>query len=245
VTIGIGFLCEDGIVLSADTQITWPQDHKDYECKLYPHTSAEWSMLNTFAGDPHLAKSFNGKFDEAIIRVAAPYTPEKIRDVIETVLEFLHIAEPTDVSMLCGIACRGDLMRVKTWGKTVSSVTDNYDYVGVGDSSVLRYLGQMITQTDGRPYRVKQAVKLATYLVLKAKTFIDGCGGDTDALILRPDGHLETIGMDPYNIEQWFLRLEKRIKTVIAQFLDSRVSHESFDKTLEALVKELKNEHYV
>src|ERR1700691_6315771 len=78
VTIGVGFLCEDGIVLCADNQITWPQSHKYYECKIYEHRTNEWSMLNTFSGDPDLVKSFNGKFRDAMSKIASLNFPLKL-----------------------------------------------------------------------------------------------------------------------------------------------------------------------
>jgi Resolvase, N terminal domain len=39
-TIGVEFPCRDGIVICADTRITWPARHKFYECKIYPHHRA-------------------------------------------------------------------------------------------------------------------------------------------------------------------------------------------------------------
>lgn len=109
VTIGIGFLCQDGIVLCADNQITWPQSHKAYECKIYLHFTDEWWMVNTFAGDVDLVKSFNGKFEDAMTKISAPYTAAKIQDVIETVLSFLNVldANPADLWMLCRYNNRG------------------------------------------------------------------------------------------------------------------------------------------
>src|SRR5271167_4782076 len=73
VTIGVGFLCSNGIVLCADNQITWPQFHKYYECKIYPHSTPEWATVFTFAGNPSLMKSFDGKFEGAMRLVPPPY----------------------------------------------------------------------------------------------------------------------------------------------------------------------------
>ena len=85
-TIGIGFLCETGIVLCADNQITWPESHKYYECKLYPHATADWTVAMTFSGSPELMKSFNGKFRDSMALMPAPYTVSRIQDNVETIL---------------------------------------------------------------------------------------------------------------------------------------------------------------
>src|SRR5271165_1553360 len=73
VTIGIGFLCSDGIVLCADNQITWPGSHKHHKSKIYHHdSSAEWKAVFTFAGNPDLMESFNGKFRDTMTIMRAP-----------------------------------------------------------------------------------------------------------------------------------------------------------------------------
>jgi hypothetical protein len=244
-TIGAGFLCEDGIVLCADNQITWPQSHKYYECKIYPHMKqGDWLMVNTFSGDPDLAKSFNGKFRDAMVRVSAPYTAAKIQDVIETVLSFLDVLDtaPTDLWMLCAIVIPNTEMRlVRTTGKVVSEVTD-YSYIGVGDSSLLRHLGQLISAVRW-PRTAQHAYMLGVYLVLKAKAHIDGCGGDTDAFIVRPSGQVEIKNGESYNTEQRLLSIEQRVRVAASYFFDKRTSDSTFDKALTELVRVLKEEH--
>ncbi len=243
-TIGIGFLCHDGIVLCADNQITWPQSHKYCECKIYPHFTDEWWMVNTFSGDPDLVKSFNGKFEDAMTRISAPYTAAKIQDVIETVLSFLDglDSNPTDLWMLCAIVVHDKEMRlVRTTGKVVSEVS-RYSYIGVGDSSLLRYLDQLFLGGH-KPYAVDQAYLLSSYLVLKAKTHIEGCGGETDTFILRPDGTPESRSDDWYRTEQQLLRVESKIRTAISCFFDKRVPGAYFDKVLASFVAALGEEH--
>jgi hypothetical protein len=59
-------VCElHGIVLCSDTQITFPECHKYYEHKIYPHTNPSWSIAFTYAGSPNLMKMFNEKFATA------------------------------------------------------------------------------------------------------------------------------------------------------------------------------------
>jgi hypothetical protein len=203
-------------------------------------------MINTFSWNPDLAKSFNGKVRDAMSNVAAPYTAAKIQDVIETVLSFLTVLEanPSDLWMLCAIAIPDKEMRlIRTTGTVVSEVND-YSYVGVGDSSLLRHLGQLITGVEfHKPYRAYQAYMLGTYLVLKAKAHVDGCGGDTDAFILRPNGHVELRNGETYNTEQRMLRIESKVKRVASCFFDNRISNENFDKVLAELVRVLKEDH--
>jgi hypothetical protein len=202
-------------------------------------------MVNTFAGDPTLVKSFNAKFDNAMALMPAPYTGAKIQDAIETVLSFFDVLDndPSNLWMLSAIAVPpGDIRLVKTFGKVVTEIP-GYDYVGIGDSSLLRYLGPLLTGIQGQQYVADQAVALGTYLVLKAKTYIEDCGGDTEVMIVRPNGHIEIRNGETYSIEQRVLWMEKEIKTVSSCFFDPRISDENFNKVLSVLVRKLTDDH--
>jgi 20S proteasome alpha/beta subunit len=62
-TIGIGVLCGDGIVLGADTQVTLPGVYKVYERKLFCHDdSARWTAVLAFCGSVDFMRSFNERF---------------------------------------------------------------------------------------------------------------------------------------------------------------------------------------
>jgi hypothetical protein len=196
-------------------------------------------------------KSFNDKFDETMKMMKAPFMVSGIRDVIETVLSFFDVLKdnPTDLCLLCAIcvSAEKDFRLFKTEGYTIHEVA-GYDYVGIGDSSLLRYLGQLLTSpSEQRPYGyiVRQGAILGSYLVLKAKTHIDGCGGDTDTWILRPSGQLEVkSGGEVYRTEQTMLKLEMLVKKVASCFFDKRVTDEELATTLDFLIAVVKDEHF-
>jgi len=241
VTIGIGFRCDDGIVMCADTQITWPESHKYYECKVYEHRTEAWTMVNTFSGDPEMAKVFNEKFDAAMALVGGPYVGQKIHDVIETVLGFFEGSN--SFNMLCAVVIPNAEMRLfRTTGNLVREV-DQYDYIGAGDSSLLRYLGSLLTECLGREFGSEYAYHLGCYFVLKAKVFIDGCGGDTTAIIVRPHGNIEVRNGDTYNTEQKFMWLEKSFRMAAAASFDCRVPDRNVDDLLGKMVEKLKQTH--
>jgi hypothetical protein len=93
-------------------------------------------------------KMFDGKFKESMKLVPSPYTAERIMEVIETVLGLMDVIDEDSVGlyMLCGIATAlSDFRFIKTSQKIVSEVR-LYDYVGVGDSSLLRYLVPLVAR---------------------------------------------------------------------------------------------------
>ena len=69
----------------------------------------------------------------------------------------------------------------KTQGEQVVIV--ERDFIGGGDSSVLRYFAGIAAQ---RPFLSReQATRLGIYLVHLASRYVDGCGLGTDAAILE------------------------------------------------------------
>jgi hypothetical protein len=255
VTIGIGFKCINGIVLAADTQVTLQDSHKYYECKLYPHKQDEWTVVFTFAGDPMLMKSFDGKFKDAMKLCPPPYTVSKISDAIETVLQFFDVLRdrPTDLNLLCAVSVpSAGYALFKTQGHIIHEV-HAYDYVGFGDSSVIRFLAPLLADLDASivpsmnhfQYIQRQAVAIATYLVLKAKTHVDGCGGDTEVWVVRPNGMLEPKGLgEIYRLEQKMLAIELYVKRTATVFFDKRFPDQDFERILQQLERVLKDEHF-
>lgn len=249
-TIGVGFKCSDGIVLCADTQITWSQSHKAYETKIYGHRQHEWTVAFTYCGNPTLMKSFNEKFWESMKLVSQPCGVAKIRDVIETVLSFFDILKdhPEELSLLCAIAVPAEIFALYKTERFAIHEVKEYDYVGMGESSILRYLGQLIAQQSGKApygYTVQQASILATYLAMKAKTHMEGCGGESDAWIVHPSGTVEPKGLAWVHMtEQRMLKMEHLTRTAASLFFDGRVSVDEFAEALERLVKIAKEEHF-
>lgn len=252
-TIAIGFRCSDGVVLAADTQLTVRDSHKLYETKMHPHQTEEHNVTFTFAGDSTIWKSFNEKFAEALPMLPRPLTIPIVKTAIETVLTFFPVLDtnPGELNLLCGIAVRGGGFTLcKTQGHAIHEVS-GYEYVGVGDSSLLRFLGPLLTQPppvapiERQGFIVRQAVMIATYLVLKAKTNIDGCGGDTDVWVVHRNGCLETKTLsEVYRVEQMMLRIEHYLKLAAAHFFDRRFSNEELERTLRNIGRHLLEDHH-
>jgi hypothetical protein len=188
--------------------------------------------------------SFFGKFKEALAIVPAPYTCPRIQDAIETLLGIMDLVDtdPDGLHMLCGIVSPGSGMRLLKTSRKIVSEVQGYDYVGVGDSSLLRFLGSMLNNSSS--FTARQAFMLATYFVMRAKAYIDGCGGDTDALILRPDGQTWPKSGQTYNAEQQMLFVEQYLRKIVPTLYDKRVSDEEFGAMVDGLAKDLKDEHF-
>jgi hypothetical protein len=242
VTIGIGFLCSDGIVLCSDTQVTWQQFHKYYEHKIRSHGGDGWTLAFTYSGNPSVMKMFDGKFANAAASyLNNPPDARTVQNMVETVLSTIDVLDndPNSLCMLCGIVIpKKEMLLIHTEGKVVSTV-DEHHFVGCGDSSVLRYLIPTLTKHSSG-YSAWQAVNIGVYLTLQAKRYVDGCGGDTDILILKPNGHTTTT--EAYHIEQELLKLEFLMDRTATGLFDIAMSDEEFQDHLKRFVKAVEDE---
>ena len=245
-TIGVGFRCDMGIVLCADTQITWEGKHKAYESKISYLSGIDWTMASVYAGDPHLMKSFRDKLRELV--QLRPHGKEssaaELREIIETALCCFDDLDsnPMALSLIVGIIIPSKEIRLlKTEGKVISDVPV-FDYVGCGDSSLLRYLAP-ITVDDARWPTISQALYSGTYWVLQAKQWIDGCGGDTDAFVLHWDGRMHRRSPATPNWEQHLLRLQLGIAKLLTTLGDAEISENEVENRLSVFCEHFREEH--
>ncbi len=241
-TVGVGFLCADGVMLCADDQITWRESHKYYERKIYPVYDSKASVVAaTFSGNPDLMKSFVGKFKASMGHMPEPHTADRIQETIETVLTFFDVLkdEPTQLNLLCGIVIPNKEFRlVKSDGYVVRDVP-RFDYVGIGDSSVLRFLSPLLVRR--REFFLQEAFNIAAYMVFQAKRYVDGCGGSTDGLLMEKTGCGVNIHLQPgMGIEAAFSRIEHTLAEVANALSDTGMSDDRLDNYVKQFADTLK-----
>lgn len=248
VTIGIGFLCSDGIVLCSDTQVTWEQFHKYYESKIRHGEAKKWTAAFTYSGNPAVNKMFHDKFEETIelIKDRVPLNAAGIQKAVETTLDLIDVLDrdPNALNLLCEIVIPGEDMRlVHTEGKVVSRVESQH-FIGAGDSSVIRYLAPTIAK-EVSSYRVWQAINLGVYLTIQARRYVDGCGGETDVLVITPKGKICAYSLsDVYHIEQDLLKLEFLMDKAATALFDINMPDEQFQDHLKRFVKAVEDERH-
>jgi hypothetical protein len=216
-TIALGFICQDGIVLAADTQLTASGSHKGYACKLFRHTNFNTlSAAVTYAGYPSFVDSFNNRFRDEMHGAERqwPVTGSLVRDLVSAILHTFPDADCDKTELLCGVSFPNNEQKLyKTNGKLVSEV-EEYAYIGIGDSSAVRHIFPLITKDGIRS--TQQAALVGTYLIRVAKMYIDGCGGDSDLWILRPSGALEYCSNQVPSVEQHQAMTEHFFSAVVS-----------------------------
>jgi hypothetical protein len=244
-TIGVGFVCSDGIVLCSDTQITWAGSHKAYECKIFTHYGTDCNVMFTYGGYPEVMKAFFGKFEASMVLLKKPHTTPLICEVIETVLELMGsdiVGENgPEHYMLCSVFGVDERLELfKTTGKTLRKV-DWCDVVGCGDSSLIRYWMKWIKPGE---YSAEYGLKVGAFLVRQAIAHVDDCGGDIDVRILRPDGMPEDRTASVPTVTQRLGIIEYQAALVASSFLNADESDERFEEQLSYLVSMLKSDRH-
>lgn len=191
VTIGIGLLCNDGVVICSDRQVTNSGGFKYSKRKIYTTGRTNCMLLFSYAGDPDAAEVIYQKVQKAIPEITKqkPSTvgvsPDHTRDVLEKVYKNKHSKELQ--TLLAVQIDKYPPFLLKTSGTKV--IVGSAEYIGVGDCSALRYLSDFIFP---RSLNVFEGVTLGDYLVFVANRYIDGCSGGPDHVILHNDGIVTT-----------------------------------------------------
>jgi hypothetical protein len=199
VTICVGFCCDDKIIFCADRQMT-KGDLKFYETKVFASSgsrstskewpipspqSPEWTLGLGYADSREMMQSFQDAAKKAVGKIAE-LRFEAFRLALESAAldVFAKFPEP-DVEILAGVTinterCAGrELLKLSRHG--VREV-EEWECLGVGDSSLVRYLAGILLD---RAASADEKLALAVYMVKQAKFYVNGCGGDTDVLILQ------------------------------------------------------------
>lgn len=190
VTIAIGMYCRDGVIIAADSQISSPDYYKYHESKVNHSEGTNWRLLYAYANRPDLYKEAR----ESIVRKFnnSEPTPENLYSICDGVFTDMgrHYAD-VGLEMMIGLSCpRFDTKLLTFTGKSLLWETEKIRCLGVGDSSLTRYLSEnLYTSTIS----TEEGKKIAIYIIAKAKAYIDHCGGDTIVYSLRDGAQLTAI----------------------------------------------------
>lgn len=190
-TIGIGLLARGGVVVAADTQTGIPNDVKMGYGRI---AFAERGFAITGAGNASYIEALRFSEVEWYLENNRDLTLQNIEDhLVDRVAEFHenHILpfaqyqsyERPDVQLL--IAARKD-QRYCLWSTENNTLIPRWQYgaVGIGGMFAKTLLHQFWI-TDGD---VGIMSLLAAYVVFRVKEHIDGCGHDTDIVVLHGGG---------------------------------------------------------
>jgi hypothetical protein len=247
-TIGIGFKCSNGVVLCADSQISKEGGLKYNEKKIYtingvhPSDHDYHGITLCYAGDPDIMKLLCERIDGLFGQTCAPQDwdgsglitwNDMFRGEVEKTLRGLyktHSAKDQQLELLCAIFSKeAGVSLYRAQGRVVRS-SEHAECIGVGDSSVLRFLADLFAT---RELSVLQGLTLGCYMVAKARTYIAGCGGPTQAFFMTHEGKYVSLerlyrnreGLSP---EDGLEKVEQAISVLFHKLSRKKLSKEGY-----------------
>jgi 20S proteasome alpha/beta subunit len=180
-TIAAGYVCPDGLVLCADTEMTANVRHSGKKAWLMDSGGAAIAIVG--AGDAVLIRLIRNRLFE---RIRASTTLRKAETIIEQTLKSIfedHIdrdpSNELDVSVIVGVR-RGTTCKLFEHSRTAVADVERFTATGSG-APVADYLSEVLLAPD---VKVASAVTLASYVLQQCKKFAPYCGGESHVIIM-------------------------------------------------------------
>jgi hypothetical protein len=234
-TIAAGFICTDGIVICADTQETIPGYVKTHTQKMKLMRSPFFNIAFTGAGDGELIDMTVQEMDIALAR-EKPTTEWDIRQTLKkSLLDTFHaqiLCDPDILpehrpDLLIALQYDAGTLLYKATGTKIFRLESS---VCVG--SGLLMAKSLIAQLFDPGMNLAQGSLVAMHVLNQAKRWVDGCGGNSDVLMLSNQGR--TIVRVPTDevktMEAHFDEFNNCIRPLFLAAPDGKVTHEQFEE---------------
>lgn len=239
-TIAAGFYCADGLVLCADTQESITGYAKVNTQKMTQLQNSVFNMVFTGAGDSGLIDMTVQLMDESLI-LKKPTAAMQIEEVLrESLVDTFnrHIApwsqfpteeRPSTPDLLIGLQFPAGTLLYRANGTTFQRVRESQC---VGTGVVLA--NSLIAKLFDSSMSIAQGWLIALYILHQAKTWVDGCGGNSDILLLsNQDRKITRIPTtDVTQMEQHFAEFDIYVRPVFLSAADQNISQTQFDERI-------------
>ena len=225
-TVCVGVPFSNGIVLAADTQVT-ATNYKDYAPKL--GFTGTRSFCVGMAGSGYL-DLLNDTIDSLTkhLPTVGGNSIQEIHDKIRNKLTAIyrpHRKDARSQQLLTAICIPPESPRLFVWRTNIPS-EEGIAVIGCGDVELTRFLKSLIS---AQPQTADEALHWALYVVWRAKKFVNGCGGDTGALIVTNDAKVEKVTCPRTQyLETYLETVEQEIAEFTSKVMFSAVSQTDF-----------------
>jgi hypothetical protein len=237
-TIAAGFPCSDGLVLCADTQETIIGYAKVDTQKMTQLKTGLHNLVFTGAGDSGLIDMTIQLMSEALI-LKEPHGLLGVEEVLrESIVEIFnrHLApwsqfaeadRPIFPDLLIGLQQSAATFLYRASGTTLRRV---YEAQCVGTGVVLGR--SLIAKLFNSAVSIAHGWLIALYVLYQAKTWVDGCGGNSDILLLsNRDLKITRIPTaDVTEMEQHFADFDVHLRPMFLSAADRNISQAQFNE---------------
>jgi 20S proteasome alpha/beta subunit len=239
VTIAIGVLCSDGIVLAADTQESVDEYSKISRPKVFQLSLADDRVKAVLAGagDSVFIDALRGKLESALDR--ADLTCDSLESKAEAAIVsyyrniwplYATQRDRPEGDLLIGLRGPDGIRLLHADGPLVRRV-DSYESVGFGTVFSTYHLDKLFTPTMD----VEMTAAVAIHVLDVVKKNVEFCGGDTHVFVISANGEIEQ--KDEAYIESKAASFEKFL--VLSDKLLARAASLQFNE--ERLLETLNN----
>ena len=250
-TIVAGFRCDDGVVLAADTEITFDNGTgKTYESKIFKINELVKCNL-AYTGITDFAKEFVDHLRENITRKTRdrkwwttttevfPSPPialsQEVLSLIKTAYHDFWVEHYTKVpkdektwAHILVTLQHGDRVNLyRGKGRHFIKIA-GYAVLGIGQDQAEAAFKRLYDSE----VKVNEARYIMLYTLREIKGFVQGCGGDSEIAEIEdaaiPDFHLGQEAQTTKEIERDFDFLDSQIRPLMIAFSDSRVGKQEF-----------------
>jgi hypothetical protein len=236
-TIAAGFPCSDGLVLCADTQETIYSYAKVNTEKMRQLETPSYNVVFTGAGDSGLLEMSAQLMKQALLRENPKGDREIERVLRDSWLEIFnrHLApysqfpadEHPNPDLLIGVQYPTAAEFYRAYGTAFWQV---HEPQCVGSGVVLGK--SLIAQLFTNSMTIGQGWLVALYVLHQAKTWVDGCGGNTDILLLscRNKGITRIPTTEVKELEERFDSFNNSIRPLFVAAADRNVTHDKYEE---------------
>jgi 20S proteasome alpha/beta subunit len=247
-TIGVGFRYVDGIILGADSQLTYGDRFKTVTGSKIAHSAVEGTGYTlAMAGAGHM--EFLENFYEQIVSAidGSDKTSRKAKELISSSLHDLylnhifpyntHRSGNGDIAML--IAFKGTEKDFGFWKTSSTAVIDaeQCDFIGSGSYSATFFANSLYRPNLTR----EEAVIAAAGILERVKKFDPYCSGNSQIYAIRSDGKLSRELVKPIGrIEQYWEDSSDAAMDVIVKCGNPKLSEGDVDEAIRSFGEKLK-----
>jgi hypothetical protein len=142
-TIVVGLRCSGGLVIGADQQISAAGAFKYNERKIFDETQDWWTMTLAYSGLPGLAKEVWEKTTKQARQLGSEASNDNLRQIFDDVLTGMgRQYSVMELQFIVALTAGFDNSELLKFDGTSLHRADNFNYLGIGDSSLIRFLSQ-------------------------------------------------------------------------------------------------------
>lgn len=246
-TMAAGIKYADGIMFCADSQITHGDMFKSFGAKIaYNASNKEYALVTTGAGHMGFMEWYFEKVDGMLaISDKTAATAKQLSEAALGELYRQHISPFAkrhgtgngEVAMLIGYV--GIEKTVNFWRTESTAVVEAAEVECVGSGFAAGTFFAQKTYRDGMDY--KEALAVATNLLLQARGFDPYVGGPSSAMMLQRDGKVRRPEEQSIaQLEAFLQGCEKSTWDAILRCADSKLSDEDSESILTKMCERIR-----